>query len=178
MVWHRTGAKPLHDPMVTQFPVHHSIWRKYSIKIIYDQWHTCGKSGKCPPISVSAIRHNTTYNPLICTSSVTEPQWHYNGVIMSAMASQITILTIVCSIVYSGADQRKHQSSASMAFGWGIHRWPVNSPHKGPVTRKMFPFDDVIMSNGSEETYQTYLYDYQWRFFTVYINNPKRAEPN
>ena len=28
----------------------------------------------------------------------------------------------------------------------GIHRWPVNSPHKGPVTRKMFPFDDVIMT--------------------------------
>ena len=29
-------------------------------------------------------------------------------------------------------------------FVWGIHRWPVNSPHKGPVTRKMFPFDDAI----------------------------------
>ena len=28
----------------------------------------------------------------------------------------------------------------------GIHRWPVNSPHKGPVTRKRFPFDDVIMN--------------------------------
>ena len=49
--------------------------------------------------------------------------------------------------VYSGADQRKHQSSASLAFVLGIHRWPVNSPHKWPVTRKMFPFDDVIMSN-------------------------------
>ena len=44
-----------------------------------------------------------------------------------------------------GADQRKHQSSASLALVRGIHRWPVNSPHKGPVTRKMFPFDDVIM---------------------------------
>ena len=47
--------------------------------------------------------------------------------------------------VYTGADQRKHQSSASLAFVRGIHRWPVNSPHKGPVTRKTFPFDDVIM---------------------------------
>ena len=47
--------------------------------------------------------------------------------------------------VYSGADQRKHQSSASLAFVRGIHRWPVNSPHEGPVTQKMFPFDDVIM---------------------------------
>ena len=44
-----------------------------------------------------------------------------------------------------GADQRMHQRSASLAFVKGIHRWPVNSPHKRPVTRKMFPFDDVIM---------------------------------
>ena len=50
--------------------------------------------------------------------------------------------------VYSDADQRKHQSSASLAFVWGIHRAPVNSPHKWPVTRKMFPFDDVIMCIG------------------------------
>ena len=49
------------------------------------------------------------------------------------------------STVYSGVDQRKHQSSASLAFVWGIHRWPVNSPHKWPVTREIFPFDDVIM---------------------------------
>ena len=71
---------------------------------------------------------------------------HYHDVIMSTIASQITSLSIVCSIVCSGGDQRKHQSSASLAFVRGIHRWPVNSPHKGPVTRKMFPFDDVIMS--------------------------------
>ena len=64
---------------------------------------------------------------------------------MSAMASQITSLMIVYSTVYSGTDQRSHQSSAPLAFVRGIHRWPVNSPYKGPVTRKMFPFDDVIM---------------------------------
>ena len=69
----------------------------------------------------------------------------YSDVIIGAMAFQITSLTIVYSTVYSGADQRKHQSSTSLAFVRGIHRWPVNSPHKGPVTRKMFPFDDVIM---------------------------------
>ena len=56
-------------------------------------------------------------------------------------------LTIVYSTVYSAADQRKHQSSASLAFVRGIRQGPVNSPHKGPVTRKMFPFDDVIMSH-------------------------------
>ena len=70
---------------------------------------------------------------------------HYGDVIMGTMASQITSLTIVYSTVYSGADQRKHQSSASLASVRGIHWGPVNSPHKWPVTRKMFPFDDVIM---------------------------------
>ena len=69
---------------------------------------------------------------------------------MGAIASQITILTIVYSTVYSGIDQSKHQSSASLAFVWGIHRGPVNSPHKWPVTRKMFPFDDVIMEAAFE----------------------------
>ena len=72
---------------------------------------------------------------------------HYDDVIMTTMASQITSLTVVYSIVYSDADQRKHQSSASLAFVRGIHRGPVNSPHKWPVTRKMCPFDDVIMCN-------------------------------
>ena len=70
---------------------------------------------------------------------------HYSDVIMGSVSSKITNLTIVYWTVYSGADQRKHQSSASLAFVRGIHRWPVNSPHKGPVARKMFPFDDVIM---------------------------------
>ena len=64
---------------------------------------------------------------------------------MSAMASQITSLTIVYSTTYPGTDQRKYQSPASLAFVRKIHQSPVNSPHKGPVTRKMFPFDDVIM---------------------------------
>ena len=81
-------------------------------------------------------------SPLFWTLS----QEHYNDVIMTMMASQITSITIVYSTVYSGADQRKHQSSSSLAFVRGIHRWPVDSPHKWPVTRKMFPFDDVIMN--------------------------------
>ena len=69
---------------------------------------------------------------------------HYNGVITSAMASQVTSHTIVYSTFIQGADQRKCQSSASLIFVRGIHWWSVNSPHKGPVTWKMFPFDDVI----------------------------------
>ena len=61
---------------------------------------------------------------------------------MGAMASQITGVSIVYSTVCSGADQTKHQSSGSLVFCGGF---PVNSPHKGTVTRKMFPFDDVIL---------------------------------
>ena len=80
-----------------------------------------------------------------CQSQVLKT--HYSDIIMGAIASQITSLTIVYSTFYSGADQRKHQSSASLAFVRGIHRWPVTSPHKGPVTRKMFSFDDVIMKS-------------------------------
>ena len=63
---------------------------------------------------------------------------------------QITSLTIVYSTVYSGEDHREHQSSASLAFVWGIHRWPVNSPHQWPVTWKIFPFDDVIVASNTE----------------------------
>ena len=84
----------------------------------------------------------------VVTSRYAQP--FYSDIIMGAMASQLTSLAIVYSTVYSGADQRKHQSSASLAFVRGIHRWPVNSPHKGPVTRKMFPFDDVIMNNRNQ----------------------------
>ena len=63
---------------------------------------------------------------------------------MSTVASPITSFTIVYSTVNSGKGERD-QSSASLAFVRGIHWWPANSPHKGPVTRKMFPFDDIIM---------------------------------
>ena len=71
---------------------------------------------------------------------------------MGTMASQINSLPIVYLTVYSGADQRNHQKSASLAFVRGLHQWPVNSPHKWPVTRKMFPFDDVIMRNSNMVT--------------------------
>ena len=71
---------------------------------------------------------------------------HYSDVIMSATASQIAGVRTVCSTVSSGADQRKYQNSVLLTFVRGIHRWPVDYSHKGPVTRKcMFPFDDDIM---------------------------------
>ena len=65
--------------------------------------------------------------------------------------SQIKGASVVCSAVCSGADQRKYQSSASRAFVMGIHRSPVDSFYKGPITRNIFPFDDVIM-----------MYDHHW----------------
>ena len=87
------------------------------------------------------------------------PMIHYYDIMMGTIASQITSLTIVYSRVYLGADQRKHQSSMSLAFGWGIHRWPVNSRYKGPVTRQMFPFDYVIILRPSLLTCGTKLRD-------------------
>ena len=85
--------------------------------------------------------------PVICSN-------HYSDVIMGVMASQITGVSIVYPNAYSATDPRKHQSFASLGFVRGIHRWSVNSPHKGPVTRRMFPFYDVIMS-AQEELLQT-----------------------
>ena len=98
---------------------------------------------------------------------------HYIDFIMGATAFQITSLTVVYSTVYSGTDQRNHQSSASLAFVRGIiHRWPVNSPHKWPVTRKMFAFDDVIMSH----IFEVYLLISHWgdnMIVTVTIQWPR-----
>ena len=95
------------------------------------------------------IKYQATSKMLTVSTWVILPidilQTHYDDVIMTMLASQITSLTVVYSIVYSGVNQRKHQSPASLAFVREIHRGPVNFPHKWPVTRKMFPFDDVIM---------------------------------
>ena len=94
-----------------------------------------------PPLSVPTVLH------------------HYSDVVMRAMASLIT----GASIVYSGCsstDQSKHQGSASLAFVRGIHQWPVNSPHKGPVTRKMFSFDDVMLRTGDFQVSHSDIYRY------------------
>ena len=74
--------------------------------------------------------------------------WNHCNNVISAVASKITGVSIVCKTVSTGSDERKHQSSASMAFLRGIHRWPVKSPHKKPLTRKMFPFEesDIFVS--------------------------------
>ena len=66
---------------------------------------------------------------------------HYSEIIISTMTSQVTGVSAICST----ADQRKYESTVSLAFVRRIHWWPVDSPHKGPVMQKMFPFDDVLM---------------------------------
>ena len=66
-----------------------------------------------------------------------------SDVIMSAMASHITDVSIVCSTVCLGAYLKKSKLKITGLLR-GIHRWPGISLHKGPVKRKMFPFDDVI----------------------------------
>ena len=96
------------------------------------------------PLQLDSVFHSSSPLSLTCCK-FQQPVSHYSDAIMRAVAFQITGVSIVCSLVCSGADQRKHQSSASLAFVRGIHRSPMDSPHKGPVTRKMFPFDDVIM---------------------------------
>ena len=84
------------------------------------------------------------------------PAWHYSDVIMDTMASEIASLTIVYSSVYSGADQRKHQSSATLAFLTG------EFPHKWSVTREMFPFDDVIIRSPNPH--------YSWEYFSYILS--------
>ena len=82
------------------------------------------------------------------------PLWRHSNEKMAFLILATTLqwrqnehngVSIIYLIVCSGADKRKHEISGSLAFVRGIHRWPVNSPHKGPVTRKLFPFDYVIM---------------------------------
>ena len=92
---------------------------------------------------------------------------------MGAIASQITGLTIVYSTVYSYADQRKHHSSASLGFVWGIHRGPVNSLHKWPATRKMFPFDDIIMNHAMENTWSMWMHKKLQKCKHWYLNPQK-----
>ena len=102
------------------------------------------------PVNIFLIFNTALCSAFFKMTLINKRQSHNCDVIMGAMASKITSFTIVYSIVYSDADQGKHQSSASLAFVRGIRRWPVNSPHKWSVTRKMFPFDDVIMSRARD----------------------------
>ena len=119
MAWRRPGDKPLSEPIMVRLPTHLCVTRPQWVYVMSSTWFLFGIN----------IPHDD--NTLRIRN-------HYDDVIMGTIASQITSLAIVYSIVYSSADQRKHQSTASLAFVWGFHRGPVNSPHKWPVMRKCF----------------------------------------
>ena len=141
MAWSLQGDKPLSEPMMVRLPRH--------ICVTGPQWVNCviGTFFReiLFEIQMLPIKEEALENT-VCKLSVTLfrhqclkkilPKCvnHYSKVMMGAMASQITSLT----------NQRKHQSSASLAFFYGS---PVTGefPHIWPVTQKMFPFDDVIM---------------------------------
>ena len=111
----------------------------------------------------------------MCVVLVLKVPIHYIDVIMATMASQITSLTVVYSTVYSDADQRKHQSSASLAFVWGIHRDRWIPRTKGQLRGKMFPFDDVIMLSNFPKPIPGM--QYLWTMvvlYQIYILNCKR----
>ena len=128
--------------------IHNFHWRKCIWKCMYDGVLFCRP--QCVIITCS-VRYRTILEDalknmkvfLLCIVLL----WffYYSDVIMTTTVSEIIGVSIVYSTICSGADQRKHQSSAWLAFVRGIHWWPVNSPHKVPVTRKMFLFDDVII---------------------------------
>ena len=123
-------------PRVIQWccEIEHMFWIKFSTSevaggIILPQ--------RAKTLGSTSIRYpSDTFASDRCLFDVDPRVFHYNDVVMGTIASQMTSLTIVYSTVYSDADQRKHQSSASLAFVRGIHRGPVNSPHKWPVTGK------------------------------------------
>ena len=125
-----------------------NLWQLNTIDI-YQQWQQAWELLRHTDRSVSSWLLKMSWCQIGVRPSTTTMLniQHYNEVIMVAIASQLTSLAIVFSTVYLDLDQRKHQSSASLAFVQGIHWRPVNPPNKWPVTRKMFPFDDVIMND-------------------------------
>ena len=149
----------------------HSAWgghemlrtiHQHFVICLFHLWlASCLKSSSRSLIS-NAIDIVSSASPLITA--------HYNDVIMGTIASQITSLTIVFSTIYLDTYQRKHQSSASLVFVWGIHWKLVNSPHKWPVTRIMFPFHDVIMIQGLIGWWP---HDYMFKFHMKYPHSLK-----
>ena len=137
-IWYYTPDSLIHYINCVQI-IMHVVDISFTI-ILY--WYLCFL------INATFARNNnetqsSQLSPDFWASRIKQFPSNYSDVIMSAMASQIAGVSIIYSTVCSGADQIKHQSFASLGFLRGIHRWLINSPHKGPATRKMH--DDVIM---------------------------------
>ena len=109
------------------------LWRQTSHKM-----HPA-LSLRCVVLNKSCV--HSSHLVMCCCALLQSLQWRHNNNGGVSIHQRLDCLFNH----FLGADQRKQQSSASLAFVRGIHWWPVDSPLKGPVTRKMFPFDDVIM---------------------------------
>ena len=137
------------------------------------------RSCSLSPMTPATYQHDSADGATNSANIVISNKNHYNDIIMSMMTSQITSLMIVYSSFYSSAGQRKHQTSASLAFVRGIHRWPVNSPHKGSVMRKMFPFDEVIMTKSPHHCDFTDIFSdispnlvhHEWKWYLINCRN-------
>ena len=128
--YYRITAFPANNPPLMLAP-------NGAVNVRYPKWQ--GSLGAKPALVWRFSLHRwSSYRKRVLAS-----QWRHNKGDGVSNPQRLDCLLNVCSC----ADQRKHQSSASLAFVRGILRWPVNSPHKWPVTRKMFPFDDVIMDH-------------------------------
>ena len=168
MARHRPGDKPLSEPLSTDAYMHNSasissgpfdvcsrtlwintllcamnIWAQFPLSTMLNGYS----------LHLKSVWH--TSSNLVCSGNRLMGHYlighiqpiHYSDVIISATASEVTTVSIVCSTVCSETDQRIQQSSAPLAFMKGIHRWQVYSPHKRPVARKSLSFHDVIMIN-------------------------------
>ena len=139
-----TGEFPAQRPVTRSFDVFFDLRLKK--RLSKESWGWWSETPSLP-----LWRHSNAY----CHAGRFPGMWQHSHIIFTwciTMTSQWARLRLKspASRLFTqpfiqGVDHRKHQSSASLAFVRGIHRGPVNSPHKWSVTRKMFPFDDVIM---------------------------------
>ena len=115
--------------------IFHSMSKPFSMHVLNKGYIDYIQKFRCVCVlSNVTAKHNNVSTVYTVTKSVRFSPNHYRDVIMSALASQITAVSIVYLTVCSGAYQRNHQISASLAYVRGIRRWPVNSPYKRPVT--------------------------------------------
>ena len=125
------------------------------------------KAIPCHTVSCRALRELRCPPDITLTDTITTAL-HHDDVIMGAMASQITGLTIVSSTVYSGADQRKHQSSASLVFV------RVNSPGTGEFPAQMASDAENVSfwwrHHGAQclPTYSRLMSNKGYNFLTIY----------
>ena len=138
--------------MLSRSIINHNVNLNSSFPTQYafnQHWHLFHDASAIPIMAVNCIIWNYGYMILgqyleLFSNDINPLQWSDNG--RDGVSNHQPHHCLLNRLLFRRRS-RKHQSSASQAFVRGIHRWPVNSPHKGPVTRKMFPFEDVIMSH-------------------------------